>query len=98
MDPHPEQPPESGPGLLPEGLRPPPVQPLDVDGVRVVTVGTALWALAFVALLPFAGALREDGNGEWLGVTGAGAVLGVYGLWYCRRRRDRLRRGPDPRP
>ena len=29
------------------------VEPLDVDGVRTVEVGVALWLVAFLALLPF---------------------------------------------
>ena len=34
------------------------VEPLDLDGVRTMQVGTALWALAFVLLLPFYDRLR----------------------------------------
>ena len=65
-----------------------PVDPLDVDGVRTVQVGTALFALAFVALLPFYGRLREDGTTWmlWMCLTGVG--LGLIGLDYCRRRRN----------
>ena len=33
------------------------VEPLDVDGVRTTEVGTALWLLGFLGLLPFWGAL-----------------------------------------
>ena len=29
------------------------VEPLDVDGVRTAEVGTALWLLGFLGLLPF---------------------------------------------
>ena len=29
------------------------VEPLDVDGVRTVEVGIALWLLGFLGLLPF---------------------------------------------
>src|SRR5690606_28162083 len=36
------------------------VEPLDVDGVRTLEVGTALWLLAFVALLPFYKSLQDD--------------------------------------
>ena len=36
-----------------------PVEPLDVDGVRTVQVGTALFFLAFLALLPFYGRLSD---------------------------------------
>ncbi len=65
------------------------VQPLDVDGVRTVEVGTALWAVAFVALLPFYGALQESGRLWWLWTCTTGLGLGLIGIEYCRRRRTR---------
>lgn len=63
------------------------VEPLDVDGVRTVEVGTALWVIAFLALLPFYGRLEDAGRGWWLWTCLAGAALGLFGLEYCRRRR-----------
>jgi len=63
------------------------VEPLDVDGVRTVEVGTALWLVAFVALLPFYGRLQDAGRGWWLWTCLAGFGLGLFGLEYCRRRR-----------
>ena len=63
------------------------VEPLDVDGVRTVEVGTALWLLGFLALLPFYGRLQESGNLWWLWTCLAGFGLGLFGLEYCRRRR-----------
>lgn len=63
------------------------VEPLDVDGVRTVAVGTALWAVAFVLLLPFYGRLEESGRVWWLWTCVAGFGLGVLGWDYCRRRR-----------
>lgn len=65
------------------------VEPLDVDGVRTVAVGTALWALAFVLLLPFYGRLEESGRVWWLWTCVAGFGLGIIGWDYCRRRRRR---------
>lgn len=64
-----------------------PVEPLDVDGVRTVQVGTALFLLAFVGLLPFYGRLEEDGRTWllWMCLTGVG--LGLLGTEYCKRRR-----------
>jgi len=63
------------------------VEPLDVDGVRAVGIGAALWLVAFVALLPFYGRLADTGRGWWLWTCMAGAGLGLIGLEYCRRRR-----------
>lgn len=74
------------------------VAPLDVDGVRTVAVGCALWAIAFVALLPFSGRLEESGRGWWLWTCLTGLALGLFGLEYCRRRRARhiAEGSPDP--
>jgi hypothetical protein len=63
------------------------VDPLDVDGVRTLEVGSALWLVGFVALLPFYGRLEEAGNLWWLWTCLAGFGLGLFGLEYCRRRR-----------
>lgn len=63
------------------------VEPLDVDGVRTVQVGVALWVVGFVALLPFYGRLRDAGHGWMLWTCAAGCGLGLLGLEYCRRRR-----------
>lgn len=71
------------------------VQPLDVTGVRTVLVGTALWLIALVALLPFYSTLRDDGHVWWIWTCVAGVALGVLGLEYCRRRRNRLAASPE---
>jgi len=66
------------------------LEPLDVDGVGVVTTLTGLWALAFLVLLPFKGRLDEHGTGWWLWTCVAGVGLGLFGIWFCRRRRAAL--------
>jgi hypothetical protein len=71
------------------------VQPLDVSGVRTVTIGTILWLLAFVALLPFYSTLQDNDRGWWLWTCFAGFGLGLLGLDYCRRRRARLASMPE---
>ena len=72
-----------------------PVEPLDVDGVRTVQVGTALFLLGFLGLLPFYGPLEEAGRTWllWMCLTGVG--LGLLGIEYCKRRR-RWRTELDP--
>jgi hypothetical protein len=70
------------------------VEPLEIDAVRVIAIGTALWGVAFVVLLVFSGRLSDDGRGWWVWTALAGFGLGLLGIEYCRRRRDRL----DPHP
>jgi len=70
----------------------PEVAPLDVDGVGAVAVGTVLWTVALVACLVFRTQLADAGNGWWTWVCLAGALLGLAGLWFVRRRRDAYRR------
>jgi hypothetical protein len=65
-----------------------PVEPLDVDGVRTVQVGTGLFLLAFVGLLPFYGRLEQQGQTWWLWMCLTGVGLGLLGGEYCRRRRN----------
>ncbi|MGZ4501614.1 MAG: DUF2530 domain-containing protein [Nocardioidaceae bacterium] len=67
------------------------VDPLDVDGVRTVAVGTILWLVAFVLLLPFYGRLQDTDRVWWLWTCLAGFGLGLLGWDYCRRRRNRRR-------
>ena len=69
------------------------VTPLDVDGVRTVEVGTALWLVAFLMLLPFYGKLEETGREWWLWACMAGFGLGLFGIEICRARRKKRTRG-----
>lgn len=66
------------------------VHPLDVTGVRTIGVGVVLWIVAFVALLPFYSTLQDHGRGWWLWTCLAGFGLGLLGLEYCRRRRNKM--------
>jgi ABC-type branched-subunit amino acid transport system permease subunit len=73
-------------------VRPTP-EPLAVDAVRVVAGGTVLWAVLGLALVVFGRDwLAEHDRTWWLWTCVAGFVLGIFGTWYCRRRRDRLGR------
>jgi hypothetical protein len=63
------------------------VEPLDVDGVRTIQVGVAVWVVGFVALLPFYGRLQDADRGWILWTCAAGCGLGLVGLEYCRRRK-----------
>lgn len=78
-----------------------PVPPMDVDGLRVVVVGTAAWMLATAVLLLFRDGLVARGDAWWILVGFAGTGLGVcgvlVGLWR-RHRRLRGRGRVRPRP
>lgn len=65
------------------------VDPLDVDGTRTVAVGSALFLLGFLVLLPFHDRLEDAGRSWWLWTCLAGFGLGVIGWDYCRRRKRR---------
>lgn len=70
------------------------VAPLDVDGVRTLQVGTAIWAVAFLLLLPFYSQLSDHGHLWWLWTCAAGFGLGTFGWDHCRRRRNARLAGP----
>lgn len=74
-----------------QGRRPDP-PPLETNDVRTVAVGTAAWALALVVLgvLRLTGATRVET--WWLAMAACGAVLGLAGVQYCRRRRAAIER------
>lgn len=73
------------------------VEPLDVDGVRTVAIGSAAWIVAFFAMLPFIGTLRDNDRLSWLWICIAGFGLGLIGVEYCRRRRNLLTAQPARR-
>jgi hypothetical protein len=77
----PPDPAELSPGRA--GLRPAP-PPLEVDTFTLVLIGIALWAVAFLALLP----VRHE-HRLWLEICAAGFGLGFIGLWLTRNRRFR---------
>lgn len=65
-------------------VQPPPVQ---IDTGRIVLIGTALWFVAFVVLLPFYGWLGDHGHRVWLWTCLAGWILGLIGYLILRRHR-----------
>jgi Protein of unknown function (DUF2530) len=76
-----EQPPNGG---TPTPLRE--LKPMEVDLSRIVLIGTALYAVAAVVLLPMQSSLTHSGHGRWPWVAVSGVALGLLGLWYLRRR------------
>ena len=68
-----------------------PVPALDIDGLAVVTVGTAIFGVVSLVLAFAYDWLAAHGHGLWLQVSVAGFGLGLIGLAYCWRRRRRRR-------
>ncbi len=63
-----------------------PVPAVDVDGLRVVAVGTILFAVAAVLTGLRRPELAAEGHGDWFAVCLSGAGLGLVGLVYCWNR------------
>jgi len=71
------------------GPSPPP--PLEANDRLVTVVGTAGWTLALIVLLIVRGSLPADAR-WWIWTCAAGAVMGLFALWYVPRfKRSRAR-------
>ncbi len=75
-----------------------PPEPLETDEVRVVAIGTALFAVGLVVTLVLRDRLEAEGHLGWVWVMVCGVVLGLIGLRTVRRRRDAARRDPAGNP
>lgn len=72
------------------------VTALDVDAVRTVQIGTALWAVALIVALVFRDDLVADGRQWWVWTCVAGVILGLLGIVVTIRRRRRLAHAGGP--
>jgi uncharacterized membrane protein YfcA len=61
--------------------------PVQVNSVPMIAVGTALFFIGFVALLPFYSWLGEHHHRVWLWTCLAGWLLGLAGYALLRRHR-----------
>ena len=59
---------------------------MEVDLSRVVLIGTVLYAITAVILLPMQSSLTQDGHGRWPWIAVSGVGLGLLGLVYLKRR------------
>lgn len=71
-------------GLGPELITPPAAR---INARLIVVIGTALWFVAFVVLLPCYGWLGSHHHRLWLWTCLAGWVLGLLGLALMSRHR-----------
>ena len=66
------------------------LKPLEVTGITTVTIGTGIWALAFLGTLLFRSTLADQGRSDWVWIALAGTVLGLLGIRYTKRRAARI--------
>jgi hypothetical protein len=81
---------------VPASRRPGPLKqtppPLQVDTVRVVLAGTAVWTAALVVLL----LLGDRVDRMWTWTCVAAIALAALGLWVMRLQGQIRRRRPEP--
>ncbi|MCE7079070.1 DUF2530 domain-containing protein [Streptomyces sp. ST2-7A] len=71
-------------------------EPLEGNIPVVVMALTSVWGILLVGSLPFHSRLADHDAEWWIGSCGAGVLLGLYGLWFVRRRETAaLRRAAD---
>lgn len=93
------EPPFSPPATQPEHhhrLVQAPVAAVDVDGIRVVAGGTAIFAVAAVVTGVLRDQLAADGRDWWFAACLSGFGLGLVGLLYCWNRVRQRRAGTEP--
>ena len=66
------------------------LEPLEVNGITAVTVGTAIWLIATVICLVQREQLEASGRGDWVWICACGVLLGLLGIRYTRRRAARI--------
>jgi hypothetical protein len=66
---------------------PPQITPITVNSARIVFIGTGLWALGFVLLLPFYTELGRHHHRVWLWTCLAGVGVGIFAYVLTHRHR-----------
>jgi hypothetical protein len=62
-------------------------EPIHVNADRIIFIGTALWTLSFLILLPFYSELGRHHHRIWLWTSLAGIGVGLFGYSVMRRHR-----------
>ena len=61
--------------------------------MRAVELGTLVWVVLLIGCILGREPLAQRGLSWWSGVCVAGALLGLAGIWFVRRRRAAYRTG-----
>jgi hypothetical protein len=62
------------------------LEPMEFDLTKVVMIGTVVYAVAAVVMLPLHTSLTDGGRGRWPWIAVSGFGLGLLGLYYLKRR------------
>lgn len=66
------------------------LEPLEINGITAVTVGTIIWTVATVIMVVMRDQLEASGRGNWVWICACGVLLGLLGIRYTRRRAARI--------
>ena len=66
------------------------LEPLEIDGITAVIVGTIVWTVATVIMILMRDQLEASGRGNWIWICACGVLLGLLGIRYTRRRAARI--------
>ena len=66
------------------------LEPLEVNGITAVIVGTIVWTVATVIMILMRDQLEASGRGNWVWICACGVLLGLLGIRYTRRRAARI--------
>ena len=66
------------------------LEPLEINGITAVTVGTIIWAVATVIMILMRDQPAASGRGNWIWICACGVLLGLIGIRYTRRRAARI--------
>jgi uncharacterized membrane protein len=66
------------------------LEPLEINGITAVMVGTIVWTVATVIMILRRDQLEASGRGNWVWICACGVLLGLLGIRYTRRRAARI--------
>ena len=66
------------------------LEPLEINGITAVTVGTIIWTVATVIMVLMRNQLQASGRSNWIWICACGVLLGLIGIRYTRRRAARI--------
>ena len=63
---------------------------IETNGIKAVSIGTGLWLFALACLFLARDWLKTTNHDDWLWICAAGALLGIFGQFYTRRRAKKV--------